>query len=96
MKKAALMCGVVIVVAAATFLGFSFWAMNAPAVPRSKLASLQPGMSQAEVRQLLGEPGRRYTQDDGSASWAYSRGTWAILYVYFDAQGKLTQFVHDE
>src|SRR5262245_31867344 len=86
---------VVVAFAAVLFVGFPIWVGNAPAAPLSKMSQLRSGMSQAEVRQLLGEPGSRHVYDDGSESWAYSRMTWAILYVEFDPQGKLTDFRHD-
>lgn len=92
-------CGVVIGITAITVIvlvGFSFWVMNAPAVPLSKLARLHPGMSKADVQHLLGKPNSQVTHDDGSELWTYTRMTWAILYIQFNEQGELTSFDHDE
>ena len=93
--KIVAICLVAVAVAAVLFVAYPIWVMNAPAVPAWKMARLQVGMSKDQVRQLLGEPGRRDLQDDGSETWTYSRMTWAILYVDFDPQGKLAGFVHD-
>jgi hypothetical protein len=70
--------------------GCCYWAMEMPAVPASKLAQLRVGMSQEEVRQLLGSP----SYDKGS-QWIYRRITWAHLNVFFDASGQVRDFEHD-
>jgi len=76
-------------------VGWPIWVMEAPAVPQYKMAFLRIGMLKADVQRLLGEPTGRYPQVEGFESWTYSRGTWAILHVYFEREGKMTQWVHD-
>lgn len=52
--------------------------VDSAAMQRSAAAQIQPGMSQEEVRNTLGEPRTRVTMDGGFERWTY--------YSY-DAQG---------
>jgi hypothetical protein len=61
-------------------LGWLMWNVNQPPFSLAKLKQLRPGMSQAEVRQILGSP-----ESDFGDHWAYSRFmAWPIVYVRFD------------
>lgn len=64
---------------------------------------LRPGLSQAELVALLGEPGARLTGKDaggnglaGSQTYSYYLGSWSIygfddafLYVHLDSDGRI-------
>lgn len=74
-------------------LGFSYvmWNFNQPPFRLAKLQTLQRGMSQQQVKQILGEPN---SVSDGQ--WAYSRQlSWPIVYIYFDEQGLFKESVYD-
>ena len=55
------------------------------------LGRLRPGMSQAEVRSLLGSP-----QSSAHGCWAYARTfAWPILHLHFDPDGRLERVERD-
>jgi hypothetical protein len=95
MKAPVVACMGLFVVVIGVCIGWPVWVMEAPAVPQHRIAALQTRMLKIEVQRSLGEPTGRYSNVDGSESWTYSRGTWAILHVYFDRTGSLTHWVHD-
>jgi outer membrane protein assembly factor BamE (lipoprotein component of BamABCDE complex) len=68
------------------------WVMEAPAASPSKMDALRAGMTKAEVKELLGSGHSTHPMADGSESWVYTRFTWAILYVDFDASGRLVKY----
>lgn len=66
-------------------------AFNAPPFPLERLDQLSPGMTQADVKEVLGPPSERY--DD---SWVYSRSfSWPLVRIYFDDQGQFSRSVYD-
>lgn len=55
------------------------------------LGRLRPGMSQAEVRSLLGAP-----RSSEHGYWAYARTfAWPILHVHFAPDGRLERIERD-
>jgi hypothetical protein len=55
------------------------------------LRNLERGMTQQQVRQVLGEP--RSTDTRG---WHYSRPmAWPIVHVRFDANGRMESYDYD-
>ena len=55
------------------------------------LGRLRPGMSQAEVRTLLGSP-----RSSAHGHWAYTRTfAWPILHLHFDPDGRLERVERD-
>lgn len=79
----------------ATFMVWSMWVMTAPAIPYSEMDRLHVGMTDAEVRDLLGEPESIFPHDDGGKQWVFSRMTWAGYYVEFDPGGRIARHWHD-
>jgi hypothetical protein len=71
------------------------WMMEAPALPYSSMASIQPGMTCDEVRELLGAPKAVNLNEDGSETWVYHRNTWAVFFIYFSPDGVVDEAVHD-
>jgi len=72
-------------------LVFELWNFDRPPFALSKLDGLTQGMTQDQVREVLGAPSSVYED-----SWAYSRtGAWPIVYVYFDEAGKLVRHRYD-
>ena len=62
-----------------------------PAMPRSKLDQIRLGMSQSEVRTILGSP-----QEEREEQWFYSRwGNPGYVAVSFDTSGHVID-VNDE
>mgnify|MGYP003333851251 CR=1 FL=1 len=67
-------------------------AMIGPAVPRSRLRQIQPGMTKSEVRKLLGKP----RGVEGDWQWEFARPLnvgW--VEIWFDDQGCVTE-INDE
>jgi outer membrane protein assembly factor BamE (lipoprotein component of BamABCDE complex) len=76
------------------FMVFSRWCLNSPAVPEDMIAQLRVGMTQDEVRQLLGKP-RAQAQWRDHPEWFYGhRLKRHLLRLRFDNQGLLRQFQH--
>ena len=74
-------------------VGFAWlmWNFNRPPFDLARLKELQPGMSQHEVRQILGAP-----KSEFGGTWAYSRFmAWPIVYVRFDESGRFTESEYD-
>lgn len=71
--------------------GWLIWNVNRPPFDLGRLQQLRPGMSQAEVREILGAP-----QSDYGDNWAYSRFlAWPIVYVRFDESRRFTESEYD-
>lgn len=67
------------------------WNFNRPPFDLARLQQLRPGMSQADVRRLLGPP-----RSDFGDHWAYSRFlAWPIVYVRFDERGRFAESEYD-
>jgi hypothetical protein len=77
------------------WLAYPTWVMQAPAIPYWRMNAMKQGMDRQEVQDLLGTPTSRHADLDGSETWTYSRGTWAIFYVYFSPEGVVKEYVHD-
>ena len=72
-------------------LGCLMWNLNRPPFDLDLLDQLQPGMTQAEIRRVLGSPSSVY-----SDSWAYSRYmAWPIVYIRFDDAGRFAESEYD-
>jgi hypothetical protein len=67
------------------------WATFAPPVPTSRLERIELGMTQDQVRDILGKPPNVSKGDDGSEWWVYARMTWSLLDVKFSPEGKLIE-----
>lgn len=77
-----------------TFMAFSRWCLNSPAVPEEKLRQLRVGMSQEEVVRLLGKPDQENRRRD-RAEWRYGhRLKHHRLCLHFDKQARLSHFKH--
>ncbi|GEP43899.1 outer membrane protein assembly factor BamE domain-containing protein [Brevifollis gellanilyticus] len=75
---------IIAAVSASLALG-AFLAVRAfqPPFPLAKLEAVKPGMSQSQVRELLGEP-----SDATSKQWTYQRVlAFGYVNVLFDANG---------
>jgi hypothetical protein len=65
-------------------------------VPWNSLETLETGMSQAQVRSILGEPSKEETEEE-SHRWVYKRWwSWGYAVVIFDAEGRLTGYYQDD
>ena len=72
-------------------LGILGWQFDRPPFELTKLDGLVPGMSQDQVRDVLGPPSSVFHD-----SWAYSRMlSWPIVYVYFDESGRYASHRYD-
>jgi hypothetical protein len=83
--------GIALVGLLLTLSGFGYRIIG-PAVPKSLLMSIKPGMSKAEVRGILGAPKNIV----GNCEWKYGPGEnvgW--VEVWFDAQGRVSH-INDE
>ncbi len=82
------------------------WNADRPPVALDQLARLRPGMTQDQVRDLLGAPNRTETSPvqisrgdppaSGSECWTYSQPlSWAIVRVRFDEAGRFVASDYD-
>jgi hypothetical protein len=72
-------------------IAWAIWNFNQPPFDLARLQQLRPGMSQQEVRQILGPP-----KSDFGDHWAYSRSmAWPIVYVRFDQSNRFTTSEYD-
>ena len=77
-----------------SFMVFSRWVLGSPAVSEDKLERLRVGMTEAEVKQLLGAP-RRETNIRDRREWHYGhRLKHHSLRLRFDGEGRLAFFQH--
>src|SRR5690349_20465934 len=88
--KTAIILGLIVVVPIIA-LGGLMWQFNRPPFDLGKLHELSPGMSQNDVRRLLGKPNCA-----DNHSWHYSRAfAWPIVHIYFDHSGKFQSSDYD-
>ncbi len=60
--------------------------------PARAITQLQIGMTKGEVTGLLGQPSAVW--QDGT--WVYTKpGAWAVLYLWFDEDEKVSQYHYD-
>ncbi len=77
-------------------VGYFLWSLNRPPFPLERLERLEPGMTSAQVREMLGEPDSVDGVAGETETWAYARTlSWPIVYVYFDSQGLFEKHVYD-
>jgi hypothetical protein len=79
----------------AIYFGAVYWTMSVHGIPVSKIVQLHEGMSEDEVKTLVGEPKDIDSRDDGSKEWRYSRNTWCCVHIYFSPEGKVIRIIHD-
>jgi hypothetical protein len=79
-----------LVLIAAVF-GLFVWNFNRPPFDLGKLQRLQTGMTQQQVRQILGNPTNRDV-----STWYYSGPmAWPTVKIYFDANGRFAHHEYD-
>ena len=67
------------------------WQFDRPPFDLSKLQELQRGMTQQQVREILGEP-----QSRDATVWHYSRMmSWPTVHVRFDGNGRVESHDYD-
>jgi outer membrane protein assembly factor BamE (lipoprotein component of BamABCDE complex) len=88
-------CWMLFLITAGAPCGCTVWIMEAPALPQSSMAAIQPGMTSEQVRGLLGTPKAVDSNEDGSETWIYHRHTWAIFFVHFSQEGVVDETIHD-
>lgn len=79
------------------FVAFSFYFMESLPVSQSKMNRIQPGLTLAEVKLILGNPNSVHLRDDSTvSSWRYCPAFhWQMFTVQFDREGKVTEAVLD-
>ncbi|MFN7138943.1 MAG: outer membrane protein assembly factor BamE [Limisphaerales bacterium] len=93
LEKAAMKVAIGLIVALLLYLGVAFYSMT---WGERLLRPVQPGMSQSEVRSLVGEPVRVIERTNSTVAWDYSK--WRLLtdaVVFFDTNGLVTAVVTD-
>ncbi|MFT4638851.1 MAG: outer membrane protein assembly factor BamE (lipoprotein component of BamABCDE complex) [Verrucomicrobiales bacterium] len=73
------------------------WAFTGHAVSISKLASVEKGMSNVQVKAVLGRPSFERI-GKGTVTWGYSSNMplkWCSVEVYFDNAGFVQSVFHD-
>jgi outer membrane protein assembly factor BamE (lipoprotein component of BamABCDE complex) len=71
--------------------------MNGNPVSPRKIEALEVGMSEAEVKELLGSPLDPFQRSKSGTDWTYSRSfMWRSLVVEFDETGHLSKFYMDD
>jgi hypothetical protein len=72
-------------------IGYMLWSFNQPPFPLSRLDELNKGMTEDEVRRILGEPNTLHPRH-----WTYSRlFSWSIVHITFDSNGRFLESDHD-
>jgi hypothetical protein len=67
------------------------WQFDRPPFDLAKLQSLETGMSQAQVVEILGPPRKIYGE-----RWSYARSlSWPVVQIHFDGAGKLIRYEYD-
>jgi hypothetical protein len=92
---AAAVLWLVLVAPSASFLAFVVWSENRPAIPRSQAARLHVGMTDAEVRSLIGIPQGIYPVRGGGQQWVFRRGTISRYFIEFAQDGRLVSHWED-
>jgi hypothetical protein len=82
--------GIVLAIAVA-YGAFLIWRFDQPPFDLAKLEQLTPGMTQDQVRGILGAPSRQRAD-----SWSYSAFlAWPLVEISFDASGHYVRYRHD-
>ena len=77
------------------FSSFARWCISGPAVAQRKINSLRIGMSQDDIRALLGEPRETRPGENEHEFWLFgSRFKRHLLVIEFDANHRMKEFVH--
>ena len=89
-----------LVALAALFLGIAFIPLFGPghAVAEDSFARIDDGMTEAQVRDLLGVPQRVRHDTPETTAFCYGgfrRFEWCSMEVYFGAAGRVTNKFHD-
>jgi hypothetical protein len=72
-------------------IGYMFWSFNQPPFSLSLLEQLEVGMTQDEVKSILGDP-----DSVDPMHWTYSRPfSWPIVHITFDNNGKFAESDYD-
>jgi hypothetical protein len=72
-------------------VAWAMWNINRPPFDLARLQQLRPGMSQQEVRKILGAP-----KSDYGDHWAYARFmAWPIVYIRFDESNRFRASEYD-
>ncbi|MCW5557109.1 MAG: outer membrane protein assembly factor BamE [Verrucomicrobiae bacterium] len=91
--KAAVKLGIWLLAVLLLYVGFSVYSMT---WSERLLRPVRPGMSQSDVRSLVGEPSRMVERTNGTVAWDYS--TWQLLadaVVYFDTNSLVSAIETD-
>jgi outer membrane protein assembly factor BamE (lipoprotein component of BamABCDE complex) len=74
-------------------LGLFDYVVPTSPVPQKRLEQLSPGMSQEQVRAIIGTPSKIH---DNGREWVYTKGlSWSMTMVYFDDDGRFVRYVID-
>jgi hypothetical protein len=82
--KTAIKVGVAIIVALVAYMLFVVYSMT---WSERFLRPVHKGMSQAEVRQLVGAPLKVVTRTNGTDAWYFTQSWFTDAVVYFDTNG---------
>ena len=89
---------VALAITIALLIGFSLftrWCSQSPAVRQEKLDQLRVGMTQEEVKAILGSPRKVRTSKEGLRSWLYGPAMKRhVLLLEFNEHGRLESFAH--
>jgi outer membrane protein assembly factor BamE (lipoprotein component of BamABCDE complex) len=66
------------------------WVMEGHGMSLGRASRIKKGMTQAQVRQVAGSP---YREDD--RKWLYTRNTFCMINVHFDANRQVDEVDHD-
>jgi len=74
-------------------LATAFYVLARPAVDRSLLAKINPGMTQQQVTSILGQPNRKFENSQQWSYWRWGNAGW--VEIKFDEDG-CVDYVNDE
>ena|ERR1700730_10011657 len=74
--------------------GVPFAIMEGHPVSMAKLALVQPGMTEGQVRQILGSP-TTIDRNLGGLCWTYSGWTWCVVRIRFADDNTVDEIDHD-
>ena len=86
-KKSSWLLGSILI-AIVLVVVLSIWPGSKP----DRLNDLKPGMTKAEVQQLLGRPRERHHYADGTSNWIYPDGFHDPFVVEFDREERYQSF----
>ena len=87
------MAKLVLLISAAIMITLGFL-MDRHPVSLVQLSNVKVGDSAEQVESTLGKPSSVNAEQDAT-TWVYSRMTWCIVYVHFDADHRVTKIEHD-